>query len=225
MSDTQRMAIDGVIFDMDGLLFDTEREFLECYARAAEECGYIEGIRETCIASIGTTRVDTEQRFSDAFGPTYPLAIIRSRAYDIRTAKRDAEGMPIKPGVVEILDLLGERFVPYVIASSSNREDIEENLDRAKLLHRFAHVIGGDEVERGKPEPEIFLKAARKIARAPERCAVLEDSVNGILAAFRAKTFPMLIPDLVEHPPESLARARRTFPSLLEARDYLAEIL
>lgn len=215
----------GIIFDMDGLLFDTEQEFLECYETAAAEAGFTDGIRTVCMASIGTTRTDTDRRFQAAFGNAYPCEAIRHRAYNIRTEKRECDGIPLKHGVVEMLDLLSERSVPYVIASSSHRTDIEENVQCANIAHRFTHIVGGDEVRNGKPDPEIFLKAAQKIGRSPDRCYVLEDSINGILAAFRAHTLPILIPDMVEHPPESLARAHRTFPSLLEARAYLATIL
>lgn len=219
-------SIGGVIFDMDGVLFDTENEWFESYVVAAQEFGYSEdAIRNVSMAVIGTTYHDTIASFYAHFGQSYPLTRIEERARALRDVQRARVGFPLKTGVREIVELLREKDTPYAIASSSYHDHILHNLDVAGLSPLFTHVIGGDEVAKGKPDPEIFLKAAARIGVAPERCMVIEDSVNGLRAAHAAGMIPILVPDLVEHPEDSKARAHAVLESLLHVRDYLAEIL
>ena len=112
-----------------------------------------------------------------------------------------AEGISLKPGLDDILDLLDERGVAAAVATSTRRERARAKLDRVGLLHRFAALVGGDDVARGKPAPDIFLAAAERLGVAAGDCIVLEDSEPGIIAAAAAGMTPVMVPDL--HPPSA----------------------
>lgn len=115
----------------------------------------------------------------------------------------DEQGPPVKPGAGELLEYLGARGVRLAVASSSGRKRILSNLCAARLDRFFSAVVSGQQVERGKPEPDIFLLAAREIGCAPEECYVFEDSVNGVRASMAAGCVTVMVPDLVP-PPEGL---------------------
>jgi HAD superfamily hydrolase (TIGR01509 family) len=213
--------ITAVIFDMDGLMFDTERISTPAWQKAGADLGYT--IPESLILStVGVGGSETRAIHMNHFGPAYPYAEINERKKENLREHLDRHGMPCKPGLVELLDYLDEIKMPAAIATSSARPVVSLYLEKAGLTDRFAHVICGDEVTHSKPAPDIFLAAARNLGMSPGECLVLEDSENGIRAASAAGAIPVLVPDLREVPLAVRKLAFLEFETLHEVRDYLS---
>jgi HAD superfamily hydrolase (TIGR01509 family) len=190
----------AVIFDMDGLMLDTEAPALRAWESAARGLGR-EFDLELCRQMIGRSFGDCVALIRVRHGSDYPVDELTSAwaaDYDAIVA---AEGISLKPGLDDILDLLDERGIATAVATSTRRERARAKLDRVGLLHRFAALVGGDEVVRGKPAPDIFLAAAERLGVAARDCMVLEDSEPGIIAAAAAGMTPVMVPDL--HPPSA----------------------
>ena len=132
----------------------------------------------------------------------------------------EREGLPLKSGARELLSALNGSGTPLALASSTRTETVRRELRDAGLLDFFDVVIGGDQVTRSKPHPEIFLRAAAELGTAPEECCVIEDSFNGIRAAAAAGMHPLMVPDMLQPDEEILALAERVFPSLHEVRNF-----
>jgi HAD superfamily hydrolase (TIGR01509 family) len=212
------------LFDMDGLLFDTERLFLELTKKTEAEIGYRIPY-ELHLQAIGRSFADVAELFRGHFGPDFPMETFFRRTKERVNEHVRAYGMPVKPGVVELLGALAERGLPRVLASSSPLRLIRESLRAAGMEREFASVTGGDEVERGKPAPDIFLLAARRMEAEPGSCVVFEDSNNGIRAARAAEMRAVMVPDI--KPPEDEVRdlAFGVYPDLHAVRSDLERIL
>ncbi len=194
----------GVIFDMDGLMFDTERLWDEVW----EEVGHTYGVdtgKEFSIRTRGTNQADTREVFLQLFGAdgvNYEELQGRCLA---RLEEELERHIPVKPGLYELLDTLKGRDIPMAVASSTHQKMVLHNLELAGITSYFSSVVTGDMVEHGKPAPDIFLAAAKAIGRKPAHCLVLEDSANGIRAAAAAGCLSVMVPDLDPPTPE-LAR-------------------
>ena len=215
------LDIDAVIFDMDGLMFDTERLRLEAWQRVARQEGY--AIPEyLLIECIGLKTTDSEQLLNAALAPT---GFDYRRARGIRGPYMEQiiaeRGVPIKPGLDEMLDAIDSLGLARGVATSTLREEALDLLRDTGLLERFGAVVCGDEVQNGKPAPDIFLMTAEKLGADPRRCLVLEDSENGIRAAAAAGCIPIVIPDIKPPGAEVLAIAHRRLDSLGAAAKYL----
>jgi beta-phosphoglucomutase-like phosphatase (HAD superfamily) len=165
----------AVIFDMDGLLLDTEPLAARAWAEAAASLG-VPFDAQLGARMIGRNFADCAAMARTHYANDYPVdALLASwhSAYDGIVAR---EGLSLKPGVFELLDWLDGLRIPGAVATSTRRDRALSKLSRTALLPRFVALVGGDEVERGKPAPDIYLEAARRIAVVPETCAVLEDS-------------------------------------------------
>jgi HAD superfamily hydrolase (TIGR01509 family) len=134
------------------------------------------------------------------------------------------DGFAVKPGVVELIEWLESNAIPRAVATSTRRDRARAKLSQAALLPRFHDVVGGDEVGRGKPAPDIYLEAARRIDARAAQCVALEDSEPGVRAALAAGMLPIMVPDLNAPPAELLAQDLLVFPSLHEVRAHLAAL-
>lgn len=208
------MEISAVIFDMDGLMFDTERMAQLAWQRAALAYDY-QVSDEVYLGVIGKARDDVGGYLRRALGEDFPFEQVYAlKQYYLHEDIKE-NGLPLKPGLLELQDVLETRAIPMAVASSSPCETILFNLDKAGLqLERYRAVIGGDEVARGKPAPDIFLKAANKLQVRPYRCMVIEDSIAGITAAYVAGMIPVMVPDLIQPTEEVAEKAYRILPSL-----------
>lgn len=187
----------AIIFDMDGLMFDTERLALESYKKAGEEYGY--SIDFNIISkAIGRNTNDTKSIMTEEFGPEFPFDNIRKRRLKYTRNEICNNGVPIKKGLLELLDYSKEKGVYLAVATSTDRKHAEELLKDAKVIDYFDVIVCGDDIKRGKPEPDIYLKASEKLSIKPSECIVLEDSENGIKAAFAANMMPIFVPDLIK---------------------------
>ena len=209
----------GAIFDMDGLLFDTERLFRDSWIEMAKQFGQIP--QPDFPAAVAGT---SGEGMRDVIHRYYPG--VDARAFQegciARTAEIIRQGPPEKPGMREILDFFQERGIRIAVASSSSREMILNNLHRAEIEFYFDVIVSGDEVSRGKPEPDIFLLAAQKLGCAPEDCYVFEDGLNGVRAGIAAGCTAIMIPDLFPPTKDIRRNCAGIYSSLFEARDAIA---
>jgi HAD superfamily hydrolase (TIGR01509 family) len=189
--------IRAVIFDMDGLMLDTETIAVKAWPYAAGLFGY-ELSPEMLIETIGLNRENSLKIFRKYFDEGFAdiFIEIESAAVKYVSDYTKENGVPIKKGLIELLDYLDRNSIKKGIATSSNKKDVLELIDRANLSDCFDIIICGDMIKNGKPEPDIFLAVAEGLGIEAVDCMVLEDSPNGILGAYRAGMKPVMIPDL-----------------------------
>ena len=209
----------AVIFDLDGVLLDSERVAMGRWKQVARDLG-LDGIEQVYMRCIGTTPARTREILEAAYGPAFSLdsfyALLSTQFQ--RSAKAQ---MPVKNGSREILEALKAAGLPLAVASSSPEEYVRRELSDAGLLDFFDHVVTGDMVTHSKPHPEIFLKAGALCAAEPPEIWVIEDSYNGVRAAHAAGMRPLMVPDLIPPDDEMREKAAAILPDLLSARDYL----
>jgi len=211
----------AVIFDMDGLMLDTESLGPQTWREAAAAIG-IEFDLGLLPAMIGRNYRDCREMLREHYGPTYPVEQLTATCLTVFDAIVAREGIAQKPGLHELLDWLEGENIARAVATSTRRDRAEAQLTQQGLIARFAMLVGGNEVERGKPEPDIFLLAASRLAVAAADCVVLEDSEPGVRAALAAGMMPIMVPDL-HGPSESLlAREPLVLSSLHDVRAHLA---
>ena len=212
--------VQAVIFDMDGVIFDSERLVIECWQVIAEKHN-IPDIVEICMRVQGNNRQETGKRFREKYGEDFPYETYKKEVTALFRERYGEGRLPLKPGVAEILQELKQRGVPLALASSTRSDIVKLELDEAHLLSCFDAVLGGDMAPRSKPEPDIFLAAAAALGAVPANCYVLEDSFNGIRAAHRAGMHPIMVPDMQQPDDEMRGLAEVIVENLPEAMDYL----
>ena len=185
----------AVVFDMDGLLFNTEALYRDAIMAAAAE-GDHDIPLAFYLSTIGMSSEATRTAFNERCGTAFDFDLFWTTA---STQFRDLSKLQLclKAGVVELLDFLDEAGLPRAIATSSRHEDVQFNLGAQGLLDRFETIIARGDYSRGKPYPEPFLKAAERLGVAPELCVALEDSYNGVRAAAGAGMMTIMVPDLL----------------------------
>lgn len=209
----------AVVFDMDGLLLDTESLFRDVAFSVCEGLGYAM-VDEIHLAMIGLPSDSSDILLRERFGAGFPLD-----AYKLgcRTQFRGRceVGVPVKTGAAALLARLRELAIPAAVATSTAREPATEHLERAGLLPLFAAVVTRDDVVHGKPHPEPFLKAANRLGVDPKTCLALEDSHNGIRAAHAAGMAVVMIPDLLPPTDEIAALCAAVMPDLGAVQDAI----
>lgn len=190
-----------VIFDMDGLIFDSERLFMQALGKVMAQYGYTL-TAENYIKMLGLTKEALSGTAKALYGTDYPHEEISAKARSYMDKVARTRGLPIKKGIKQLLSYLKKNNIPCAVASSTHRRYVELYLETAGLSEFFSEVIGGDMVEKSKPNPDIFLAALGNTN--PRNALVLEDSKNGILAAYRAGIPVICIPDMT-HPDEETA--------------------
>ncbi|GMQ65392.1 HAD family hydrolase [Vallitalea maricola] len=215
--------IEGIIFDMDGLMLDTESIALESWERAGKEFGYVIS-RELMMKAVGRTLVDTRKLLVKNLGDDFPFEEVRKIRIDYTKEFMSLNGVPMKEGLIEFLEYCRTLKIPTAVATSTNRSDALELLEKVDIVGYFNTIVCGDEIEKGKPEPDIFLMASKKLGVNPERCIVLEDSENGILAATRANMIPIWIPDIIIESDIARDNARYICNSLNEVNIIINEL-
>jgi HAD superfamily hydrolase (TIGR01509 family) len=209
------VVVKAVIFDMDGLMFDTERLARDAWRSAMAEHGYVLG-DDVYLRAVGRTVDVACGVFVDALGPDLPIeAIEASKARHLRRLLLPRP--PVKPGLDGLLDGIDDLGLAAAVASSTAHAEVELRLESTGLRKRFGAVVGGDQVARGKPAPDLFLRAAADLGVAPADCVVLEDSEAGITAAAAAEMTPVMVTDLVQPSPGVRALAAAVVSSLPEA--------
>lgn len=212
----------AVVFDMDGVLFDTERLCMEGWKQIAKERG-IEGMEEVGRDSIGRNQNDTRALVLARYGEDFDFEDFRSAVSTWCHAQVDAHGLPVKPGVRELLDFLREQGYHIGLASSSREASVRRNLRLGGIEDYFEAVISGDMVEHSKPEPDIFLLACERLQAEPATTYAIEDSPNGIRAAAAAGMLPIMVPDLIAPDEEMERLCLRIEKDLLQVKEFLAQ--
>ena len=159
----------------------------------------------------------------DYFGPNFDYDAFRGAVSGYMKKSLDEDGMPVKRGLPELLDYLKENRYQTAVASSSSRATVEDYLRRAGMEKTFSALVCGDMITRGKPEPDIFLKAAEELGAAPEDCLILEDSSNGIRAAHAAGMRVIMVPDLIEPTADLRAMTSKVCGSLHDIIPFLED--
>ncbi|MFT4103929.1 MAG: HAD family phosphatase [Burkholderiaceae bacterium] len=212
-----RAALRAVIFDMDGLMLDTERVSLQAWTLASEELG-ARMPESLAYGIIGMNRAGSHAFLRQHLGEDFPLAELAERTHAHYLRILDTEGIRLKAGLDGLLAWLGEAGIPCAVATSTRHHLAIDKLDRAGIVGHFTHIVGGDQVAHGKPAPDIYLEAARRLEVPAGQCIALEDSINGVRSAHAAGVPVILVPDLVQPPPEVVALACAALPSLAQAR-------
>lgn len=212
----------AVIFDMDGVLFDTERLCLKSWTALAREQG-LEDMEEVFTRCIGTNHHDTVEIIKARYGQDFPYEEFSARASKLFWQWIDENGMPVKKGVRELLDYLKDKNYLVSLASSSSQRSIERCLDRAGIRDYFNQITSGDMVVHSKPNPEIYQLACDALGVSPEDAYAIEDSFNGIRSAYLAGMKPIMVPDLILPDEEMKQMSQVILSDLTQVISYLEQ--
>ena len=214
------MADYAVVFDMDGVIFDSERCVMACWDEIAlrHNLGDFHPVFRACL---GTTRKEAREIMRKMRGEDFPAEDFMAEASVIYQSRYAHGNLPLKPYVRELLGFLKQTGIPVVLASSTRRETVARELTEAGLIDYFRALVCGDMVSKGKPDPEIYLLACQTLGTPPAEAFAIEDSFNGIRSASSAGLRTLMVPDLVEPTEEIRALCLEVFSSLREVLDYL----
>jgi HAD superfamily hydrolase (TIGR01509 family) len=213
----------AVVFDMDGVLFDTETLYRDAFFAAAEDGGH--ALTEALFQRmIGSPWPANRAMLLDELGEDFPAEALRADAH-ARLHHAMAAGDYLKPGVAKLLDALDEWGLERAIATSSTHDAVAANLLAHEMEHRFHHVVADGDYARGKPSPDPFLTAAARIGVAPELCVALEDSHHGVRSASAAGMMTIMVPDLLEATDEMRALCATIATDLHQVREIIRSAL
>lgn len=187
--------VKGVLFDMDGVVLDTEKLYARFWVEAAHALGY-PMTYEQALGMRSLSGTAGQAKLESYFGPGVSRAIMREKRVELMDAFVAQYGVEAKAGIHELLDALKGKGIKTAIATSSPMDRARRYLDSLNLTEKFDCICSGHDVKRGKPEPDIYLHAAACLSLSPEKCLAIEDSPAGILSAHRAGCMPVLVPDL-----------------------------
>ena len=214
------MSLKLVIFDMDGLMIDSERVTYNEYVKKLEQLGHYDFTEELYRNCLGKNKQGICQVFIDHYGEDFPMKEVWDDVH-VWIDESLRQYVPKKKGLVELLEYLKANNYKTIVATSSGRARVDEILKNADLTKYFDDTICGDEVTHGKPHPEIFLTACQKLDVKPEEALVLEDSEAGILAAYDGRIDVICVPDMKYPEPQFVEKVTKIVDSLDEVIDYL----
>ena len=215
------MGKKAVIFDMDGVIFDTEKVYLDIWTEVFEKYGY-KMTKELYVTVMGTGRKNVIKTFLENFGDDLPIEKMYEEKDNQLFYIIENQGIPLKEGVKELFSMLKEKDYKIALATSAKKERVEKQIKDKWLKESFDAIVCGDDVEKGKPSPDIFLKAAKKIDVEPENCFVVEDSPAGIKAAFSGGMKGIHVEDLKAADEDILKYCEKNFKNLQEIKEYLS---
>lgn len=210
----------AIVFDMDGVLFDTERLCRESWAAIAKEQN-LSGIDTVLTECTGTNRQASIGIMKKAYGEDFDAIGFMDVCSKINTKRIEEEGLPVKKGAKEILRFLKEEKYKIGLASSTRKYRIQDNLEKSGMTEYFEVIIGGDMIENSKPSPDIYLLACKELSVNPKETYAIEDSPNGIRSAYSAGMMPIMVPDLLEPTEEILSLTVACKKDLLQVIEYL----
>lgn len=191
------MNFRAAIFDMDGLLLDTERVCMSIFKQACEAQN-VPFLEDVYLSIIGRNSAGIEQTIREGYGPSLDYPALHNEWRVRYNAVVKHQAIPVKTGVIELLQWLKDQGIPAAVATSTNKDVAEIKLSLAGLDQYFDHITTGCEVSHGKPHPEIYLLAASRLGVDSKLCLAFEDSNNGVRSAIAANMQTYQIPDLVE---------------------------
>ena len=210
-----------VVFDVDGLMIDTESVWKNAFDKAGDKYG-IPNLGDTLFPSLIGKRLEDEQELLDRLLPSDIQNSLINEWRQIGLGSLERE-VPVKPGLYEMLDYLEQHHIKMAVATTTRRELTEQRLKKIGVYNRFDYVLCGDEVTKRKPDPEIYLSVLHKMNTKAENALVLEDSVVGVEAAYRAGIECIQVPDIIAPTNVQKKQTIYTAKDLMEARDYIEE--
>lgn len=213
----------AVIFDMDGLMIDSERVTFECYQERLKDMNLTMD-EEFYKTLLGKTIKGIYQRFYDVYGNDFPIENVIQDVHQLMAERFETEGVPVKKGLVELLHYLKDNNYKTIVATSSNRDRVDKILAQAKITEFFDDSICGDEVTKGKPNPEVFLKSCQKLGVNVDEAIVLEDSEAGIQASYDANIKVICIPDMKYPEKQYEEKTFKILKDLTEVTAYLKSL-
>lgn len=214
------MKIKGVIFDMDGLMLDTEKLYNRFWREAAAEFGYAMTYEHALIIR-SMNPVICSATLKKLLGKDFPYEETKNLRRELMKEYVQIHGVEKKKGLDELLQYLKQNKMKTAVATSSNRRRTEWYLTSVGVWEYFDEIICGDMVKKGKPEPDIYLTAAKQLELFPDECIALEDAPAGILSAYRARCHPVFVPDLDEGDNDTRKMAEYMAGSLSEVIDFI----
>ena len=215
--------IKAVIFDMDGLMIDSERVTFECYQERLKDMNLTMD-EEFYKTLLGKPIKGIYQRFYDVYGNDFPIENVIQDVHQLMAERFETEGVPVKKGLVKLLHYLKDNNYKTIVATSSNRDRVDKILAQAKITEFFDDSICGDEVTKGKPNPEVFLKSCQKLGVNVDEAIVLEDSEAGIQASYDANIKVICIPDMKYPEKQYEEKTFKILKDLTEVTAYLKSL-
>lgn len=210
----------AVVFDMDGVIFDSEKMVILCWKEVADKY-HIENIEYACRQCLGSNKEAARERFKEIYGQDFPYDTYKAEMSALFHERCSGGRLELKPGVTELLSYLRDNGKIIALASSTGEEVVYRELTDAGIVDYFQEIVCGDMVARSKPYPDIYLKACECIGVNPENAYAIEDSYNGIRSASAGGLRPIMVPDLAEPTKEMEELSEVILPSLFAVREYL----
>ena len=215
--------IKAIIFDMDGLMIDSERVTFECYQERLKDMNLTMD-EEFYKTLLGKPIKGIYQRFYDVYRNDFPIENVIQDVHQLMAERFETEGVPVKKGLVKLLHYLKDNNYKTIVATSSNRDRVDKILAQAKITEFFDDSICGDEVTKGKPNPEVFLKSCQKLGVNVDEAIVLEDSEAGIQASYDANIKVICIPDMKYPEKQYEEKTFKILKDLTEVTAYLKSL-
>ncbi len=216
------MGFKAIVFDMDGVIFDSERLYRKHWMITGSEYGIPEDeMEDLCNRMAGATRENNERLMKDRFGETFDYDTFRSKTMERMDRDILAHGLDLKPGVKELFQYLKEQGYKIGLATSTQRERARRNLKNAGILEVFDRIVYGGVVPHGKPAPDIYLKACEDLEVKPEEAIGIEDSINGVKSCGAAGLYTIMVIDLIQPTEEIRPITHRIYDSLYDVIDFL----
>ncbi len=195
--------IRAVIFDMDGVLIDTEKHYNIAWCEAAKQAGYTDFTREHALMLRSCDARAASKMMKGIFGEQFDYYAIREIRRTIVAERLAKYGLEKKPGLDEILAFLHKKGIKTAVATATPLELTLQHLEKIGVKDQFDKIVSAKQVKNGKPAPDVYLYACEQIGEQPKDCIAVEDSPNGIRSAYAAGCMPVMVPDLTE-PDEEL---------------------
>lgn len=210
--------IKGAIFDMDGLMFDSERLVCSIWQEMMDENGYKFNV-DIFKNTIGLRQDKSKEFYTSLYGEDFDYDGFKIQSRQRFYKRIEKDGVPIKKGLFELLDFLKDNNIKMAVATSTSAKTALKVIKKAGVYDCFDSFVCGDDVKNGKPHPEVFLTAAERIGVPPEECVAFEDSINGIKSAFAANMTAVMVPDFLQPTDEIKNKISFLCNSLDEAID------